>query len=123
GARLIFTYATERLEKSVRELVETLEDERSLVLPCDVRSDEDIAKCFAAIKEEVGVIHGVAHCIAFANKEELKGEYMNTSRDGFLLAHNISAYSLPAVAKEAKPLMAEGGSIVTLTYIGAERVI
>ncbi len=123
GARLIFTYATERLEKSVRELVETLEDERSLVLPCDVSSDEDIAKCFAAIKEEVGVIHGVAHCIAFANKEELKGEYMNTSRDGFLLAHNISAYSLTAVAKEAKPLMAEGGSIVTLTYIGAERVI
>ena len=58
GARLIFTYATERLEKSVRELVETLEDERSLVLPCDVSSDEDIAKCFAAIKEEVGVIHG-----------------------------------------------------------------
>lgn len=123
GARLIFTYATERLEKSVRELVETLEDERSLVLPCDVSSDEDIAKCFAAIKEEVGVIHGLAHCIAFANKEELKGEYMNTSRDGFLLAHNISAYSLTAVAKEAKPLMAEGGSIVTLTYIGAERVI
>lgn len=123
GARLIFTYASDRIEKSVRELVESLGDERSLVLPCDVSSDEEIAKCFAKIKEEAGVIHGVAHCIAFANKEELKGEYLNTTRDGFLLAHNISAYSLTAVAKEAKPLMTEGGSIVTLTYIGAERVI
>ncbi len=123
GARLIFTYASERMEKGVRELVESLEDERSLLLQCDVTSDEDIAKCFAEIKEEVGVIHGVAHCIAFANKEELKGEFVNTSRDGFLLAHNISAYSLTAVAKEAKALMTEGGSIVTLTYIGSERVI
>lgn len=123
GARLILTYASERMEKGVRELVESLEDERSLLLQCDVTSDEDIAKCFAEIKEEVGVIHGVAHCIAFANKEELKGEFVNTSRDGFLLAHNISAYSLTAVAKEAKALMTEGGSIVTLTYIGSERVI
>ena len=123
GARLIFTYASERMEKGVRELVESLEDERSLLLQCDVTSDEDIAKCFAEIKEEVGVIHGVAHCIAFANKEELKGEFVNTSRDGFLLAHNISAYSLTAVAKEAKALMTEGGSIITLTYIGSERVI
>ena len=91
------------------------------VIPCDVTSDEDIAKCFAEIKEKVGVIHGLAHCIAFANKEELDGEYMNTTRDGFLLAQNISSYSLTAVAKEARPLMTEGGSIVTLTYLGGER--
>lgn len=123
GARLIFTYAGERLEKSVRELVETLEGAESLVLPCDVTSDEDIAKCFAEIKEKVGTIHGIAHCIAFANKEELQGEYLNTTRDGFLLAHNISSYSLTAVAKEARGLMTEGGSIVTLTYLGGERVI
>ncbi|MFE8700410.1 enoyl-ACP reductase FabI [Cytobacillus sp. FJAT-54145] len=123
GARLIFTYAGERLEKSVRELVESLEASNSLVLPCDVTVDEDIAKCFATIKDEVGTIHGIAHCIAFANKEELQGEYMNTTRDGFLLAHNISSYSLTAVAKEARGLMSEGGSIVTLTYLGGERVI
>ncbi|WP_282140061.1 enoyl-ACP reductase FabI [Cytobacillus oceanisediminis] len=123
GARLIFTYAGERLEKSVRELAESLEDAHSLVLPCDVTSDEDIAKCFGAIKEEAGVIHGIAHCIAFAHKEELQGEYMNTTRDGFLLAHNISSYSLTAIAKEAKGLMTEGGSIVTLTYLGGEKVV
>lgn len=123
GARLIFTYVGERLEKSVRELVDSLEDNNCLVLPCDVTVDEDIAKCFATIKNELGTIHGVAHCIAFANKEELQGEYMNTTRDGFLLAHNISAYSLTAVAKEARGLMTEGGSIVTLTYLGGERVV
>lgn len=123
GARLIFTYAGERLESSVRELANTLEAEGTLVLPCDVTSDEEVAKCFAAIKEEVGTIHGVAHCIAFAKKEELKGEYLNTTRDGFLLAQNISSYSLTAVAKEARSLMIEGGSIVTLTYLGGERAI
>ncbi len=122
GAKLIFTYAGERLEKSVRELAESLDGE-SLVLPCDVTSDEDIEKCFATIKEQAGVIHGIAHCIAFANKEELDGDYMNTTREGFLLAHNISSYSLTAVAKAAEGLMTEGGSIVTLTYLGGERVV
>ncbi|MCA1056718.1 enoyl-ACP reductase FabI [Rossellomorea aquimaris] len=124
GAKLIFTYAGERFEKGVRDLAGTLEGgEDALVLPCDVTSDEDIEKCFAAIKEEVGVIHGLAHCIAFANKEELVGDYMNTTRDGFLLAHNISSYSLTAVAKVAKDLMTEGGSIVSMTYLGGERVM
>jgi enoyl-[acyl-carrier protein] reductase I len=122
GANLIFTYAGERLEKSVRELAASL-DENYLVLPCDVTNDEDVAKCFKGIKEAAGTIYGVAHCIAFANKDELQGDYMEVSREGFLLAHNISAYSLTAVAKEAKGLMAEGGSIVTLTYLGGERAI
>jgi enoyl-[acyl-carrier protein] reductase I len=122
GAKLIFTYAGDRLEKSVRELADSLGDS-SVVLPCDVTSDEDIEKCFAAIKKESGVIHGIAHCIAFANKEELSGDYMNTTREGFLLAHNISSYSLTAVAKAAKELMTDGGSIVTLTYLGGERVL
>ena len=122
GARLIFTYAGERLEKNVRDLAESLEA-NSIVLPCDVTNDEDIKVCFETIKKEVGTIHGLAHCIAFANKEELEGDYMNTTRDGFLLAHNISSYSLTAVAKEAKDLMTEGGSIVTLTYLGGERVL
>jgi enoyl-[acyl-carrier protein] reductase I len=123
GARLIFTYAGERMESGVRELADSLEADNTLVLPCDVTNDEEIAKCFAQIKDEAGVIHGIAHCIAFANKEELSGEYLNTTRDGFLLAQNISSYSLTAIAKEARGLMTEGGSIVTLTYLGGERAI
>src|SRR5690606_34377406 len=125
GAKLVFTYAGERLEKSVRELADSLEGEKSLVLPCDITKDEDIEKCFTQIKEAVGLIHGIAHCIAFANKEELSGDYLNVTRDGFLLAHNISAYSLTAVAKTVQNLdiMPEGGSIVTLTYLGGERVV
>lgn len=123
GARLIFTYVGDRLAESVKELASTLERDDSIILPCDVTSDEEIEKCFGAIKEKVQVIHGVAHAIAFANKEELVGEYLNTNREGFLLAHNISAYSLTAVAKAARPLMTEGGSIVTLTYLGGERVV
>ncbi|MCM3586163.1 enoyl-ACP reductase FabI [Mesobacillus maritimus] len=122
GANLIFTFAGERLEKSVKELAASL-DEKYLVLPCDVTKDEDIAQCFSQIKEAVGTIQGVAHCIAFANKEELSGDYLNVTREGFLLAHNISSYSLTAVAKEAKKLMTDGGSIVTLTYLGGERAI
>ncbi|MDQ0207879.1 enoyl-ACP reductase FabI [Alkalicoccobacillus murimartini] len=123
GARLIFTYAGERLEKNVRQLAETLDRDDHLVLPCDITSDEEITSTFKQIKEEVGTIHGLAHCIAFANKEELEGEYLNTTRDGFLLAQNISAYSLTAVSKEARPLMTEGGSIITLTYLGGEKVV
>ncbi|MCY7816236.1 enoyl-ACP reductase FabI [Bacillus haynesii] len=123
GARLIFTYAGERLEKSVKELADSLERNDSIVLPCDVTNDQEIEACFADIKKEVGVVHGIAHCIAFANKEDLAGEYLNTTRDGFLLAHNISSYSLTAVAKAARGIMTEGGSIVTLTYLGGERVV
>ncbi len=124
GAKLIFTYAGERFEQSVRDLVATLEGaENSLVLPCDVTSDEAITTCFAAIKELSGNIDGIAHCIAFANREELEGEYMNTSRDGFLLALNVSAYSLTAVCKAARDMMNDGSSIVTLTYLGGERVV
>ncbi|MEI4831420.1 enoyl-ACP reductase FabI [Bacillus sp. FJAT-53711] len=123
GANLIFTYAGERLEKNVRDLAESLEGQKSLVLPCDVTNDEDIANCFQTIKEEVGVIHGLAHCIAFAERDDLKGEFVDTSRNGFLLAQNISSFSLTAVARAAKEVMTEGGSIVTLTYLGGERVV
>lgn len=123
GARLIFTYNQDRMLKNVKELAETLEGKDYLLLQCDVTVDEDITACFQEIKNQVGTIHGVAHCIAFANREDLEGEFVDTSRDGFLLAQNISAYSLTAVAKEARPLMTEGGSIITLTYLGGERVV
>lgn len=122
GAKIIFTYGRDRTERSVRELAATLED-NALVLQCDVSKDEDIEACFASIKQQVGIIHGVAHCVAFANKEELNGEYMNVTREGFMLAHNISSYSLTAVAKAAKDLMSEGGSIITMSYLGGERVL
>ncbi|RLQ92957.1 enoyl-ACP reductase FabI [Planomicrobium sp. Y74] len=123
GANLIFTYAGERFEKSVRDLVATLEGNHELILPCDVTSDEDVEKCFGTIKEQAGKIDGLAHCIAFAKTEELSGDFSETSREGYLLAQNISSYSLTIISKYAKPLMTEGGSIVALTYIGGERVL
>ncbi|MBO8164947.1 MAG: enoyl-ACP reductase FabI [Brevibacillus sp.] len=123
GANLIFTYQGDRLRDNVADLAATLDQPEPLLIPCDVTSDEDIRKAFAEIKEKVGVLHGVAHCIAFAKTEELEGEFINTSRDGYALAQDISAYSLVAVAREARPLMTEGGSIVTLTYLGGERVV
>jgi len=123
GANLIFTYAGERFEKSVRDLVATLDGKHETILPCDVTSDDDVEKCFAAIKEQAGKIDGLAHCIAFAKTEELSGDFSETSREGYLLAQNISSYSLTVISKHAKPLMAEGGSIVALTYIGGERVM
>lgn len=123
GARLIFTYQGERLQKNVQELADTLDRDDSLLFPCDVTKDEEIEKAFNSIKEEVGVIHGVAHCIAFAKTEELQGEFVQTSREGYHLAQDISSFSLVAVAKAAKDLMTEGGSIVTMTYLGGERVV
>jgi len=123
GADLVLTYNQERMEKNVRELAASLEGSEPLIVRCNVAEDESIEACFATIREKVGVIHGLAHSIAFANREELDGEFVNTSREGFLLAHNISSYSLTAVSRAAKDLMKEGGSIVTLTYLGGERVV
>lgn len=100
---------------------ENIEDAK--LVTCDVASDESIQTAFKEIKNDVGVIHGLVHSVAFANTDELKGDYANTSRDGFLLAQEISAYSLVSVTNEARKLMTEGGSIVTQTYIGAERVV
>lgn len=123
GANLIFTYLSPRFEKSVRDLAQTLNQEVEHFYECDVSNDQSIEQAFEQIKADVGVIHGLAHCIAFADKEDLKGEFKQTSREGFLTAHNISAYSLVAVSRAAEPLMTEGGSIVTLTYLGGERVV
>lgn len=119
GARLIFTYESERVEERVRKLADTIPN--SLTLLCNVASDEDIEGLAHRLKEEVGVLHGLAHCIAFAKAEELDGQYVDTSRAGFALAHDISVYSLTAVAQRLHPLMLEGGSIVTLTYLGSQR--
>lgn len=123
GANLIFTNRQERSYKKLKKLLEKNEMEAQLIVECDVASDESIKLAFASIKEEIGIIHGLVHSVAFANRDELKGDYADTSREGFLLAQEISAYSLVAVTKEAKELMTEGGSIVTQTYIGAEKVV
>lgn len=122
GMRLAFTYVGERLEKSVRQLAEELPG--SLVIPCDVTSDEQIDAAMAAVKQEFGHLDTLVHAVAFAKREELSGDFFETSRDGYKIAHEVSAYSLTAVAKRALPLM-EGrhGSIVTLSYIGSERVV
>lgn len=121
GARLVFTYESERVEERVRKLTDTIPG--SLTMLCNVASDEDIESLAARLKDEVGVLHGLAHCIAFAKSEELEGMYVDTSRVGFALAHDISVYSLTAVAQRLYPLMTEGGSIVTLTYLGAEKAL
>ncbi|WP_368653792.1 enoyl-ACP reductase FabI [Ornithinibacillus sp. 4-3] len=123
GANLIFT---NRQERSQQKLIKLLEDNSitpKLVVSCDVASDESIVEAFSEIKEKVGIIHGVVHSVAFASRDDLKGTFADTSRDGFLLAQNISSYSLVAVTREARKLMTEGGSIVTQSYIGAERVV
>lgn len=123
GATLAFTYQGERLKAGVEELASSLGQERTILVPCDVTNDEDIKRAFASLKEQFGVLHGIAHCIAYAKSEDLEHSFVSTSRDGFALAHDISAYSLVAVADAAREMMTEGGSIVTLTYLGGERVI
>lgn len=122
GAQIALTYMDERTEDKVRALSETLHN--PLVLPCDVTQDDQVETVFGKIKHEFGQLDGVIHAIAFAKKEELEGSFLKTSRDGFRLALDISAYSLIALARGAAPLM-EGtdGSIVTLSYIGGKRVV
>lgn len=122
GAKLAFTYQNERLKDKVAKLVEA-EVPGSLILPCDVSADDQIENLAAELKKEWGVLHGVVHSLAFAKHEELSGMYANTSREGFLLAQNISAYSLVAVARNLYPLMSDGGSMITLTYNGSQRVV
>ncbi|WP_442603020.1 enoyl-ACP reductase FabI [Paenibacillus sp. KN14-4R] len=121
GARLAFTYESERVEERVRKLANTLPG--SVVLPCNVTVDAEIDTLVDKLKEEFGVLHGFVHSIAFAKGEELDGMFVGTSRDGFALANDISAYSLVAVSKRVYPLMTEGGSIMAMTYLGAERVM
>jgi enoyl-[acyl-carrier protein] reductase I len=122
GARLAVTYQGERLEENVRDLAAGLAD--PLILPCDVTEDAQLANLFAAIDKEFGGLDFLVHGAAFARKEELTAPFVETSRDGFRLALDVSAYSLVALARGAAPLMERrgGGSILTLTYLGSVRV-
>lgn len=120
GANLIFTYQGEREKEGAEELSALLDN--ASIFQCDISSDEDIDRLFADIKERYGTLHGLVHAIAHAKREDITNSFINTSRDGFAHALNISAYSLVAVSRKAKELMTEGGSIVTLTYMGSEKV-
>ena len=122
GARLAFTYQGERLKENVEELAATFGSE-SLILPCDVTKDEEIVGVFQAVGEKFGKLHLLLHSVAFAPKEALEGEFVNTSREAFRIAHDVSAYSLVALTRAAAALMPEGGSIIAMTYYGAEKVV
>jgi len=120
GANLILTYQGEREEEGARELAASLEN--TSIFQCDISSEEEIDKLFSDIKEKYGSLHGVVHGIAHAKREDIQNEFVNTSREGFAHALDVSAYSLVAVSRRAKEIMTEGGSIVTLTYMGSEKV-
>lgn len=121
GAELAFTFQGEALEKRVRPLADQVGS--NLVMPCDVTDEASMDAVFKTIEEEWGSLDFMVHAIAYSDKDELKGQYLATSRDNFLKSMDISCYSLTALAQRAAPLMNEGGSIVTLTYYGAERVM
>lgn len=121
GAELAFTYVNDAIERRVRPLAEGLGSKH--ILPCDVQSDKEIENLFAELESRWGSLDGVVHSVAFANKDELDNRFIKTSREGFRLALDVSAYSLIALAARAEPLMKQGGSIITLSYLGAERVV
>lgn len=122
GAKLGFTFVGEALERRVRPLAESVGSD--LVLPCDVSSDEQVAQVFKQVQEQWGGLDVVVHSVAFANREDLEGRFVDTSRQGFALALDISAYSLVAIAKHAEPMLtASRGNMVTLSYYGAEKVM
>jgi enoyl-[acyl-carrier protein] reductase I len=121
GARMAFTYQGERLKENVEGLAGTLDD--SLVLPCDVTDQATVDAAFEAVANKYGRLDFVIHSIAYAPKEALDGEFVATTREAFRTALEISAFSLTQVALAASPLMTEGGSIVTMSYYGAEKVV
>ncbi len=120
GADLAFTYQGSAFERRVRPLADSVGS--SIVLPCDVEQESDVAGVFAELGKAWGALDFVVHAIAYSDKEELKGRYLNTSRANFRRTLAISCYSFTAVAREAAPLMSSGGSLITLSYLGAERV-
>lgn len=121
GWRLAITYQNERLALEAKDLIGELPGAEAF--QCDVARDDEIARLFDTLKQRYGTIHALVHAIAFAPTEELKGDFVNTSREGFRIAHDVSVYSLIALARAAAPLMASGGSILTLTYYGSTRVV
>ena len=121
GASLAFTFQGEALEKRVRPLAEQVGGD--IVLPCDVTDSDSMDTLFSELESQWGSLDFVVHAIAYSDKDELKGQYLDTSRDNFLRSLDISCYSFTDVCRRAAPLMTDGGSLLTLTYYGAERVM
>jgi enoyl-[acyl-carrier protein] reductase I len=121
GATLVLTYLGDRQKASIEELANGLNV--AAILPCDVTKDEELAALTESLRGLGRPLHAVVHCLAFANREDLSRPFLETSRAGFALAQDVSAYSLVAVARATAPLMTEGGSLSTLTYLGSTRVI
>ena len=121
GAELAFTYQGEALEKRVRPLAESVGS--NIIIPCDVSNDKTIDETFDTLKKSWETIDFIVHAIAYSDKEELKGEYLDTSRENFFKTMDISVYSFTAVARRAAAMMPNGGSMITLTYYGAEKVM
>ena len=122
GAKLAFTYQGQRVKENVEELAGTFGAD-TLILPCDVTKDENIDEVFKLVGEKFGKLDLLLHSVAFAPKDALEGEFVNTSREAYRIAHDVSAYSLVALARAAMPLMSDGGSIVAMSYYGAEKVV
>ena len=121
GVKLAVTYQNERLEQEAKDLILSLPGAEAYM--CDVSKDEDIDLLFATLKQRHGKLHALVHSVAYAPADELKGDFINTTREGFRVAHDVSVYSLIAVSRAAAPLMEDGGSIITMTYYGAEKVV
>jgi enoyl-[acyl-carrier protein] reductase I len=121
GAKLAVTYQNQRLEMEAKDLILSLPGAEAFM--CDVSDDAAIESLFAQLKERYGKLHVLVHSVAFAPADAMKGEFVATSREGFRIAHDVSVYSLIALARAAAPLMEDGGSIITMTYYGAERVV
>ena len=121
GWGLAITYQNERLALEAKDLISELPGAAGFM--CDVTKDDELDRLFAELRQQYGVLHGVVHSIGFAPEADLKGEFVNVSRDGFRMTNDISVYSLIAVSRGALPLMTSGGSILTLTYYGAEKVV
>ena len=122
GAKLAFTYQGERVKENVEELAGAFGAD-TVILPCDVTKDDEIANVFKTVGEKFGKLNLLLHSVAYAPKDALEGEFVNTSREAFRVAHDVSAYSLVALARSAAPLMTDGGSIVAMSYYGAEKVV
>jgi enoyl-[acyl-carrier protein] reductase I len=122
GARLIFNYQGERLKENVEELIGEF-GEKTPLFPCDVSSDEEIKSFFEKVRGETDQVDLMLHSLAFAPKEALEGDFLSTTREAFRTAHDISAYSLVAMAREVAPMMTNGGSIVAMTYYGSKKVV
>lgn len=121
GAEIAFTYAGEVMEKRVRPIAESMN--AKVIMSCDVTKEEEVKAVFAELEKTYGKIDFVVHAVAFANREDLTGEFINTSKAGWDLAMGVSAYSLVSMARNAQPVMNEGGSILALTYLGGEKVV